>query len=433
MTKSSISEFTNVDPNDQIDTTGYRSTIINPQDNVKIGLSDPSRSVSLSVCPGPKNDNPCKRVYFLDNLRTFMIFLVVLLHAGIVYESSGTCGFFWIVDDPSTNNLSGIMNLILDIFVMPTIFFISGYFAPFSLKKKTGLQFLKSKFSRLLVPWLFAVVLLIPIYKFIFLFSRGLPQEHWTTYLHVSNGIFSQSWLWILPVLFGFNAIFLLLSKSKTMTGSIVPLRVALIGTFVFGFGYSIGMDLFGWRGWTKIGVVDFQNERLLLYLAVFMVGAICFGQQVFERRPKSKMLYHVLNLLAWIPMTAYVAFLLYPWINPGSSIISPALDRVTLWLCYMASMFSAVYWMIQTFRFYLDKQNKFWRELNRNSYYVYIIHVVVMGVIATLMLNWETHSLLKYVTLTVSTFIVCNIMISFCRSLATVQKTERTERELVS
>ena len=95
--------------------------------------------------------------------------------------------------------------------------------------------------------------------------------------------------------------------------------------------------------------------------------------------------------------------------------------------------MFSAVYWMIQTFRFYLDKQNKFWSELNRNSYYVYIIHVVVMGVIATLMLNWETHSLLKYVTLTVSTFIVCNIMISFCRSLATVQKTERTERELVS
>ena len=29
------------------------------------------------------------RIYFLDNLRTFMIFLVVLYHAGGVYESSG--------------------------------------------------------------------------------------------------------------------------------------------------------------------------------------------------------------------------------------------------------------------------------------------------------------------------------------------------------
>ncbi len=66
------------------------------------------------------------RIYFLDNLRTFMIFLVVLIHAGGVYESSGIWAFFWIVDDPSTNNLAGILFLILDIFVMPTIFLISG-------------------------------------------------------------------------------------------------------------------------------------------------------------------------------------------------------------------------------------------------------------------------------------------------------------------
>ena len=29
------------------------------------------------------------RLYYLDNLRTFLIFLVVLVHAGVVYESSG--------------------------------------------------------------------------------------------------------------------------------------------------------------------------------------------------------------------------------------------------------------------------------------------------------------------------------------------------------
>jgi hypothetical protein len=54
------------------------------------------------------------RIYFLDNLRTFMIFLVVLYHAGGVYESSGIWASFWLVDDPSTNNLSGILNLIID-------------------------------------------------------------------------------------------------------------------------------------------------------------------------------------------------------------------------------------------------------------------------------------------------------------------------------
>ena len=68
------------------------------------------------------------RMYWLDNLRSFMIFLVVVLHACIVYESSGIGAYFWIVDDPSTNNLSGIINLALDIFIIPTMFFISGFF-----------------------------------------------------------------------------------------------------------------------------------------------------------------------------------------------------------------------------------------------------------------------------------------------------------------
>jgi len=34
------------------------------------------------------------RIYFLDNLRTFMIFLVVLYHAGLVYEYTGIVAFF---------------------------------------------------------------------------------------------------------------------------------------------------------------------------------------------------------------------------------------------------------------------------------------------------------------------------------------------------
>jgi fucose 4-O-acetylase-like acetyltransferase len=435
VTKSSISEFTNVRTNDQIDTAEYCSIIADPMDNTQGRSSAPRRSQSISEIPVLKHDNAGKRIYFLDNLRSFMIFLVVMLHAGIVYESSGVCAVFWIVDDPLTNDLSGILNLVLDIFVMPTIFFISGYFAPLSLQKKSGLQFLKSKFKRLMVPWLIAVLTLIPMYKFIFLLSRDLPQEHWTTYFHFSNGIFSQSWLWFLPVLFGFNAFFVLLSNSRTMPRSIVSLRVAMIGTFVLGFGYSMGMDLLGWRGWSKIGVADFQNERLLLYLAVFMVGAVCFRQNVFERKPKTRILYHVLNLLVWIPLTAYVVFLLYPWLNPGLSIVSPGLDRIILWLSFMLSMFGTVYLMVQTFRFYLDKQGKLLSELNRNSYDVYIIHVVVIGILATLMLDWETSSLLKYLVLTLSTFVVCNVMISFCRWLvgSVAKRTKRAKLEAVS
>ena len=126
------------------------------------------------------------RLYCLDNLRTFLIFLVVVVHAGVVYESSGLMAPYWIVDDPSTSDLPGLLNLILDLLVMPTIFFISGYFTPSSLEKKGNWRFLKAKFRKLMLPWVIAVFTLIPLHNMIFLYSRGLPQESWTTYFHLS-------------------------------------------------------------------------------------------------------------------------------------------------------------------------------------------------------------------------------------------------------
>ena len=161
------------------------------------------------------------RIRFLDNLRTFMIFLVVLCHAGGVYESSGGWALFWIVDDPATNHLSGILFLIMDIIMIPAIFFVSGFLAPLSMKNKKGWALLKSKFKRLIVPWIIAVLTLIPLYKIIFLYSRNLPQESWTTYFHWSNGIWSQNWLWFLPVLFLFDILYLLFSRANINISSI--------------------------------------------------------------------------------------------------------------------------------------------------------------------------------------------------------------------
>jgi fucose 4-O-acetylase-like acetyltransferase len=364
-----------------------------------------------------QDDIKGNRIHFLDNLRTFMIFLVIVSHAGGVYESSGTWASFWIVDDPSTNNLSGLIFIILDIFIMPTIFFISGFFAPLSIKNRTGRTFLKSKSKRLIIPWIIAVLTLIPLYKIIFLYSRNLPQESWTTYFHWSNGIWSQNWLWFLPVLFLFNFVYLLLSKLKIRFPNI-SLKSAVLVIFLIGVIYSFSMDIFGLRGWTKTIFIDFQNERILIYFMAFMIGSLCFEWKIFEIKPEGRMLYIIINSIAWIPITAYIFFLLYPWFKPGSFIISKIIDRLIVWFCFHLSLLCMMYLMIETFRRYLDKTGKIPNELNRNSYNVYIIHVIVMGVIALVMLTTTIPSLLKYLILTVSTFIACNLIIYFYRKL---------------
>ena len=358
------------------------------------------------------------RIYWLDNLRTFMIFLVVLYHAGIVYESSGISSFIsWIVVDPSTNDLSGILSfIIIDIIAIPTLFFIAGFFMPLAVKNKEGWAFLKSKIKRLILPWIIAVLTLIPLYKVIFLYSRNLPQENWTTYFHFSSGnLTGQNWLWFLPVLFLFNILYFLLSKIN-LDVSNISFKLAVFIAFLISFIYSVSMDIFGLRGWTLTAFIDFQNERLLIYFLIFLLGALAFRQKIFEEKPSSKKLYIIVILTAWIPVTVYMILSLYPFLSPGNFLFSAGIDKLLLWLSFSLSLLCLVYLMVETFWRYIDKTGKIWNELNKNSYGVYIIHVIVLGLIALLLLNSTMPSLLKYLTLTLTAFLVSNLIISLYR-----------------
>jgi fucose 4-O-acetylase-like acetyltransferase len=356
------------------------------------------------------------RIYFLDNLRSFMIFLVVLYHAGGVYESSGIWASFWLVDDPSTNNLAGILNIIIDIFTMPTLFFISGFFAPLSMKNRKGWAFLKYRFKRLIIPWTIAVLTLIPLYKIIFLYSRNLPQESWTTYFHWSNGIWDQNWLWFLPVLFLFDILYLLFSKANINTSGIT-LKKAVVSLFLIGFISSFCMSIFEFTGWTKTIFLDFQNERLLIYFIIFLLGSLCYKLKIFESEITSKKLYIVINCIAWVPLNLYILVLINFFLRPGSYMFSRIMDLFLLWLGFNLSLLCMLYLMVTTFRYYLNKQGKILKALNENSYGVYIIHVVVIGCIALIMLDASIPSLLKYLTLAIASWVLSNLIVYFYRS----------------
>lgn len=364
-----------------------------------------------------QDTNRGNRIYFLDNLRTFMIALVVLIHAGGVYESSGIWALFWIVDDPSTNGLSGKMNLIIDIFVMSVIFFISGYFTPPSLKSKNGWVFIKAKFKRLIIPWVIAVLTLIPLYKIIFLYSRNIPQVSWTSYFHFSDGIYSQNWLWFLPVIFMFDMLFLGISNLNLKLPKI-GLNVGVGGVFVLGLIYSFTMDILKLQGWTKTVLLDFQNERLLIYFMLFLLGGLCYRLKTFDSKPKGRKLYIAVLCTVWIPISLYQFFYIQSFVYPGVFVFSEMGDVLLMWFNFHLSLLCLLYVMINTFRYYLDKQGEISNELNKNSYNVYIIHTIVLGGIALTMLNTAIPSLLKYFILVVSTYIASNMIVYLYRKV---------------
>lgn len=195
-------------------------------------------------------------------------------------------------------------------------------------------------------------------------------------------------------------------------------MKRAIWAVFLMSLLYSFCMDLFDLHGWTKTVLIDFQNERILIYFLIFLLGSLCYKLEIFESELKNKKLDVILHCTGWIPINLYIFLLIYSLVKPGDYLISEVFDTLILRLNFVLSLAYLLYVMITTFRKYLNKQGKISKELSKNSYGVYIIHVIVMGSLALIMLNTAIPSLLKHLILTVSTYVASNLVICFYRKV---------------
>lgn len=361
------------------------------------------------------------------------------MHAGLVYESVLESN--WLVIDPEKNNSIGLVRLYIDTFVMFIMFFISGYFIPNSIKNKSSWNFIKSKIKRIFIPWVLAVIFLIPAYKAIFLFSRGLAQEEWFSYFHIftregsnlylfSNNP-SQSWLWFLPVLFFFQLIYLALSKTKLLSLKI-SLKTAVITTFIIGVAYGVILSTFDLMGWTHSHLIDFQNERLLPYFLLFLLGSLCNKLEVFNSTKKNTKIYIISNVVLAVSITVYTTVALNLFFNlltPNRNyfFVSEFVDRLVYYITFFTTVLSFLHILIHSFRFKLNYTNKILTHLSAGSYSVYIIHMIVVGVIGLAIINISIPAFFKFIILSISTFIVSHMIVYSYRKTKQKKVTMKT------
>ncbi|NNF21768.1 MAG: acyltransferase, partial [Saprospiraceae bacterium] len=356
------------------------------------------------------------RIEFLDHLRTFAIFCVVLLHSGLVYEQ--VLENMWIISDPVKNDSIGLIRMYLDLFVMFTIFFVSGYFITLSIKNKNNRDFIKSKVKRILVPWLLAVFTLIPAYKVLFLYSRGYPQESWYSYFHIFErsgsdiSYFSndpnQNWLWFLPVLFVFQIIYLALYRSGLLKLRLsFPMAITFI--LIVSVSYSMIISLSGLTGWYHSGFFEFQRERILPYFLIFLLGAYCQHERIFDRIPNKRQ-YIWVNVAFTVLLGVYTIValnLFFNIVDPGRNhfFVSPFVDRAAYYTTGFLSMLGFLYILSYVFKVYFNKKYTITSKLNPRSYSIYIIHLIVLGIVAIPMIYTPIPAFIKFILLTLISF----------------------------
>lgn len=99
-----------------------------------------------------------KRVHYIDWLRVLAVLLLFPFHVSRVFNAGDP---FYVKSEYLSLALSYVLGFI-DVWHMPLLFFLAGASSYFALKRRTGGQYALERVKRLLVPFLFGWLVLIP-------------------------------------------------------------------------------------------------------------------------------------------------------------------------------------------------------------------------------------------------------------------------------
>ena len=102
---------------------------------------------------------PTKRLVWLDTLRVIVVLLVFAFHSALVFDA----GDIFYAKSPQTSPILrwGVVGF-LNVWQMPLLFLLAGMSSYFALGKRSGGQYLKERSVRLLVPFVFGCLVIVP-------------------------------------------------------------------------------------------------------------------------------------------------------------------------------------------------------------------------------------------------------------------------------
>ena len=264
------------------------------------------------------------RLFFLDNLRLFLVLCVVLEHSSHAYTNMT----WWPVSDFVKSNIAVWLSAFTDAFAMPLLFYIAGYFAIPAIHKKGVRAFYIGKLKRLGIPWLICILTICPILPLIFHYTRNdfsFSASYWELWrdimgnafrfdvgiIHSMNelmktNLFYQRYMWFLSLLLLFFllfGIFYAINSSwfKQITYSqptgapnvrstlkilisigvlTVVCSFATVGAmFSLVPGLSNPEPLF-----TFGNIIQFRPSRLFFFIIYFILGILTFKYKWIER-----------------------------------------------------------------------------------------------------------------------------------------------------
>jgi glucan biosynthesis protein C len=363
------------------------------------------------------------RLFYIDNLRIFLIGLVVLHHFMISYGAPG--GWFYIESQAEFPLLIPMAMFVAtnQAFFMGMFFFISAFFILPSFVRKGTLTFIKERLIRLGIP--------LVVYYFIIntltIFIRNkyiLEENDQFTDMVVNPNYWGFGPMWFVEALLIFTAVFLIVRLFKVkLTVNFPGTKKIVIAALLIGIGqFLIRIKM-------PVGTGDeftnFQFPFFLQYIFLFAFGIIAY-QNNWMDKINGKMGWR------WFGFAQALIFIGFPVLFILGGAAEEGTAKFTggfTWQCFSYATweqllgFSLIVGLLGIFKKRYNAQGSFATTLSGSAYGVYLLHPPILIALNAIFLNWQIPQLLKFIALAPLALIACFLIAWLVKQIPGVDK----------
>jgi len=326
-----------------------------------------------------------ERRYDIDWLRVIAIGLLLTYHIAIIFQPWAVfIGFM-----RSTKLMDGLWYpmTLLNVWRIPLLFFVSGMGVYFAMQKRNVKQLLLERGKRILLPYLFGIVAVVPLHFFIF---QNFYGQQLTYFAHPAHLWFLGNLVIYISVLFPVF-FYLLKNQDGKFRKALIkilgnPLGPAVISLFFVLEVLIVKPQIFSLYAQTLHG---YAMGFLAFFFGFILVYA---GQPFWNTVQKCKAAY----LCA-----ATIMFAVRLIVNQtGGPNFLMAIES-NLWIM---SLLGYAYQ-------YLNRPSKVLAYFSKAVYPIYIVHMFVLYGAAWLVLPLEIPAFLQFILIVIITAVVCIIL----------------------
>jgi glucans biosynthesis protein C len=346
-----------------------------------------SRSLSISTS---------RSCLALDNLRAVVILIVLAFHSMLAYiqwTPARTAGFddppygwrvFPIVDSHRWFGFD-LFCAWQDVYLMSLMFLLSGLFVWPSLERKQSWRFVRDRLSRLGIPFVFGVVVLIPLAIYpVYLATTADPSVSDYAHRYLALPFLPNGQLWFIWQLLALNFVaaglhwispnaLKALGRWSAAAGRRPGLYFAILIAASAVAYVPLALAFTPWA-WSNSGPLAVQWCRPLLYGVYFFAGmgigtggidvGLVAVDGALARRWKLWFAAAIVSLLAWMGVT---------WLTMDGT--APIAVDIAADLCFVIACASGCFFLIAASLRFAVKRSPVLANLSANAYSLYLVH----------------------------------------------------------